>query len=138
MESVLASINDADVYIDDVGDFLHTWVDHVKLLGNILCHLHENGFTINPLKCDWAMKETEWVDYWLTPQGLKPWKKKIDAILHMKLVPSHAHILKPLTDHSGFKKLVPTHCALDMETVFDKMCMLMVADALAAYPDHNK
>ncbi len=25
-----------------------------------------------------------------------------------------------------------------MQKVFDKMCLLMAADALAAYPDHNK
>ncbi|KAL7477289.1 hypothetical protein ACHAW6_003100 [Cyclotella cf. meneghiniana] len=36
MECVLAGIDDADVYIDDVGAFFHIWDDHVKLLGNIL------------------------------------------------------------------------------------------------------
>ncbi|KAL7474025.1 hypothetical protein ACHAW6_000022 [Cyclotella cf. meneghiniana] len=83
MESVLAGIDDADVYIDDIGAFLHTWDHPIKLLGNILQPLCENGFTINPLKCEWAVKETDWLGYWLTPQGLKPREKKIDAILHM-------------------------------------------------------
>ncbi|KAL7482115.1 hypothetical protein ACHAW6_007813 [Cyclotella cf. meneghiniana] len=76
MESDLAGIDDADVYIDNVGAFLHTWDDHIKLLGNILCHLRENDFTINPLKCEWAINKTDWLGYWLTPRGLKPWKKK--------------------------------------------------------------
>ncbi|KAL7483839.1 hypothetical protein ACHAW6_009478 [Cyclotella cf. meneghiniana] len=82
-ESVLAGIDDADIYIDDVGAFFQTWKHHIKLLGDILHQLCDNGFTINPLKCEWAVKEIDWLGYWLTPRELKPWKKKIDAILHM-------------------------------------------------------
>ncbi len=62
MESVLAGIDDADVYIDDVGVFSLTWDHHIELLGNILWHLGENGITINQLKCEWAIKKlTGWV-----------------------------------------------------------------------------
>ena len=52
--------------------------------------------------------------------------------------PSHAHILKPLTDHSGLKKHAPIPWTPEMQVAFDKMCALMAADALTAYPDHNK
>jgi hypothetical protein len=124
MENVLSDIKDANVYIDDVGAFSNDWDHHVNLLASILRQLHENGFTINPIKCEWAVKETDWLGYWLTPWGLKPWKKKIDAILHMEcpcnatelcmflgcvnyycgMWLSRAHILKLLTDQSSLKK----------------------------------
>jgi hypothetical protein len=118
MENVLSDIDDADVYIDDVGAFSNDWDHPVNLSATTLWGLCENGFTINPLKCEWALKEIDWLGYWLTPQGLKTSKKKIDATLHMDcpcnatelcmfigcvhyyhdMWSSCAHILKPLTD----------------------------------------
>ncbi len=52
--------------------------------------------------------------------------------------PSCAHILKPLTDQSSLKKKAPIKWNDEMQKVFDKIRLLMAADALAAYPDHNK
>jgi hypothetical protein len=66
MENVLSDIEDTNIYIDDVGAFSSNWEYHVNLLATILRPLHENGFPINPLKCEWAVKETDWLGYWLT------------------------------------------------------------------------
>jgi hypothetical protein len=52
--------------------------------------------------------------------------------------PSHANILKLVTDHSGLKKRAPIKWTDEMQKAFDKMYLLMAANALAAYPDHNK
>ncbi len=52
--------------------------------------------------------------------------------------PSRAHVLKPLTDQSGLKKIAPIKWTDEMQKAFDKMNLLMAANALAAYLDHNK
>jgi hypothetical protein len=54
------------------------------------------------------------------------------------LWPSRAHILKPLTDQSGLKQKALIKWTDEMQQAFNKMHLLMAADALAAYPDHNQ
>jgi hypothetical protein len=84
MEDLFRNFNEVDVYMDDVGVFSQDWETHRASLSRILNVLETNGFTVNPAKCEWAVTETDWLGYWLTPNGLKPWKKKISAIIALK------------------------------------------------------
>jgi hypothetical protein len=85
MEDLFWSLADTEVYIDDIGVFAqHSWEEHLASLHQVLTILQDNNFTVNPLKCEWAVKETDWLGHWLTPEGIKPWRKKIDAILALR------------------------------------------------------
>ena len=57
---------------------------HISLLEKILQHLQDNGFSINPLKCEWAVQETDFLGHWLMPQGIKPYYKKVNAIVQLE------------------------------------------------------
>ncbi|KAL7478135.1 LOW QUALITY PROTEIN: hypothetical protein ACHAW6_004739 [Cyclotella cf. meneghiniana] len=62
----------------------------------------------------------------------------IDCInYYQDMWPSHAHILKPLTDHSGLKKHAPISWAPDMQTAFKKMCIFMVMPSLPTQTTTN-
>eukprot|EP00957_Ditylum_brightwellii_P197758 15065826-Ditylum_brightwellii.AAC.1 len=52
MENVLHGIEDVDVYKDNIGAFSDNREGHIKIIDEILCRVRENGFTINPLKCE--------------------------------------------------------------------------------------
>ena len=121
MEDLFRHFADVDVYLDDRGVFNTSWEEHIISLTKILDVLERNNFTVNPLKCEWGVKETDWLGYWLTPTGLKPWKKKIQAILAIErpqtvtqlrsfigavtfyrdMFPQRSHILAPLTKLVG-------------------------------------
>jgi hypothetical protein len=156
MEDLLRQFEEADVYIDDIGVFSGDWNAHLESLSKILALLERNHFTINPLKCEWGVKETDWLGYWLTPTGLKPWKRKIQAILALErprttkqlrsfigavtfyrdMFPKCLHILAPLTALVGGKG--PLKWNAECQQAFERMKAVMAKDAFLRYPDHNK
>ena len=84
MEKVLKDINDIEVHVDDIACFSDSFESNLLLIDKVLTHPQDKGFVVNPRKCEWAMQETDFLGHWLTPSGVKPWVKKVKAILAMR------------------------------------------------------
>ena len=146
---------DVETYIDDIGIFTNgTYEDHLRVIETVLTRLQDAGFRINPLKCEWAVQETDFLGYWLTPHGIRPWKRKIDAILKMSkpqnvsqlrsflgavtfyrnMWPRRSHLLAPLTALTGSSMFQWTP---ECDRAFDEMKAVLAADALNAFPNHE-
>eukprot|EP00536_Pseudo-nitzschia_multiseries_P016060 jgi/Psemu1/44791/gm1.44791_g len=90
---------DCTCYIDDMGIWTNQSFDHhLRLLDNILSQFAANRTKCNPLKCSWMVKETDFLGHWMTPEGIKPWKKKIDAVLKMGPPQNITQVQKKLTN----------------------------------------
>jgi hypothetical protein len=61
MENIFWDVAEVEVYIDDIGISSDSWEQHLAVLCIVLQKLQENGFTVNPLKYELAIKETDWL-----------------------------------------------------------------------------
>jgi hypothetical protein len=152
MEKTLRAIEDIECYIDDIGIFSKTWEQHLDTLNQVCKRLEDKGFTVNPLKCEFCVKESDFLGHWLTPTGVKPLRKKVQGILsptnigelrsflgmvtyYRDMWPRRSLILAPLTDLLGTKNFVWGDA---QAKAFTQRKAVIAKDCLLAYPDHNK
>ena len=155
MEKVLKDLSDdLEVYINDIGLFSRDWASHIDLLDEVCKRLEDKGFSVNPLKCEFGVKESNFLGHWLTPTGVKPLRKKIQGILNMKepsdlgqlrsllgmvthyrdMWPRRSHILSPLAELIGAKKFLWNE---PQAKAFREMKALIAKDTLLACADHD-
>ena len=152
-------LDEIEVYFDDILRDDVDWDTHLNGVREILKRLEANGFTVNPLKCQWAVEEAEWMGYLLTPPGYKPSPGKISAILKLAK-PTHpkqlrrylgfanynkqfyqrrAHVFAPLTELSGIKRQAEflKRWGPEQDKAWEESKQLLAQDVLLYFPDPN-
>ena len=68
------------VYIDDVLVFSQTIEEHLNHLQTVIERIEGAGLMLKPTKCRFARQEVEYLGHVVTPEGLKPDRKLVEAI----------------------------------------------------------
>ena len=146
----------SECFMDDMGVWTNvSFKDHMAIIDQILQRFQKNNMKYNPLKWSWAVQETDFLGYWMTPTAIKTRKKRIEAILllqdpnnnteirafigavnHYKsLWPRRAHTLVPLCELAGRGTFQwePKH-----QNAFDTMEAIIFSNAINIYPDYTK
>ncbi len=69
---VLRRLDGVEVHLDNICIYGTTWEEMLFLHDKVCSQLKANGFNVTPLKCEWAVKGTDWHGYLLTLIGIKP------------------------------------------------------------------
>ena len=84
MTEMLQGIPNTSCYIDDAGICTKgAFPKHLDVVDSVLDRFSSNNMKCKPLKCDWAVQETDFLGFWIIPKGVKPWSKIIEPILAM-------------------------------------------------------
>ena len=86
MQQVLAGLQSecgtefVSVYLDDVIVFSETLMDHINHLKAVFDRLKKAGLMLNLKKCKVVCNEVEYLGHVVTPHGLKPNNRNLDAV----------------------------------------------------------
>ncbi|GBG92617.1 hypothetical protein CBR_g56522 [Chara braunii] len=68
------------VYLDDILVYSRTLEEHLEHLRRVLETLRRTKYKANRDKCEFVRQELEYLDHFVTPQGINPLSDKIQAI----------------------------------------------------------
>jgi hypothetical protein len=152
IEAVRAYIN--DILVVTKGSF----EDHMETLDRVLTRCNLANLKVNASKPFWGRSEVEYLGYIISREGIKPQRKKIEAILNIatpktttdvrRLVGmvqyyrdmwrSRSHIMAPLTELSKGKKGQPIKWMQEHEDAFQAIKKVITQDTMLTYPDWSK
>ena len=149
---VLVSLDDILILSNDQD----TFEDHLKKVKTVFARLHKMGMKVNLLKTEFFKDEIEYLGYLLTPKGIKPLPKKVEAIsrilppktkrqlrrflgminYYRDMWKRRSHILAPLS--RLISKTVKYKWTDVEQKAFEQAKRMIQQETMLSYPDFNK
>jgi hypothetical protein len=145
------------VYLDDLIIITNgSFENHLTEIRKVFSRLRDNQLQLHADKSSFCALETEYLGFVLTPDGIKPQPKKVQAILNIapptnvrqvrsflgainhykQLIPHRSHLSTPLTNLT--KKGTKFTWNSDCQVAFDALKTAIAKSVALAYPDFSK
>ncbi len=95
------NISNITVYIDDLLVHSQSHEQHLMSLELVMQRLEENNMKINLSKCFFGNREVNYLEFRLTPSGIKPGKDKLKAVKNAKLPQRKEEIKSSIVLHES-------------------------------------
>lgn len=140
-----------------------SYADHLEKVAEVLDRLNRAGLQVNLPKSKIAVQELEYLGYWLTPKGIRPMVKKVEAIKNLKqptkvkqvrsflgmvnyykdMWRHRSHLLAPLTDLTANKngkkgkRRGPIEWKPHHAEAFEQIKQALMNEVMLSFPDFN-
>ncbi|KAK3101592.1 hypothetical protein FSP39_004699 [Pinctada imbricata] len=158
MSGVLRQMNFKSVlvYIDDVLIFSRDFETHLRDLSQVFSKLREAGLTLEPSKCNFAVKQLKFLGHIISRHGVEVDPEKTKAVsefpipktqkqvrsflgmanYYRKFIHNYAKIAAPL--NVLLRKDVSFHWTSDCQSAFDTLKNALISAPILSYPDPEK
>jgi len=159
MNDIFGDLDYVLVYLDDIlilSNDEDTFAQHLDKVKTVFARLHHMGMKVNLQKTEFFKQELEYLGYLLTPHGIKPLPKKVEAITRI-LPPKtkrqlrrflgmvnyyrdmwkrRSHILAPLSKLISQK--VKWNWGEEEQKAFEEAKRMIKQETMLAYPKFNE
>ena len=155
MNDIFGDLDYVLVYLDDIlilSNDEDSFQNHLKKVHTVFARLHRMGMKVNLAKTEFFKSELEYLGYLLTPHGIQPLPKKVEAIsrilppknrrqlrrflgmvnYYRDMWPKRSHILSPLS--RLVSKTVKWKWTNIEQTAFENAKRMIQKETMLAYP----
>ena len=113
VESVVGDLPGTFCYLDDLLVYSNSPEEHLKTLDLLFAKLAAAGLTLALKKCIFGVEQVDYLGYTISKDGLKPIKKKIDALQNFPPPTKQKEVLAFLGALNYYRSSLPKLSASD-------------------------
>jgi hypothetical protein len=157
MSKLMGDLEFVRTYLDDLLIISKSsFTDHLKKVETVLQRLAKVGLKVNIEKSTFGTQKLEYLGYWLTPKGIQPLARKIEAILNLKspttlrqlrsflgmvnyyrdMWKRRSHLISPLTELTIKGKKF--NWGEPQEKAFKEIKSILAKETMLTFPDFTK